>query len=46
MATRKKTTKADLKSGWKTCTRGHRYRGAKCPRCWPGREEEPTKAKR
>jgi hypothetical protein len=28
------TKKSVKKSIWKTCSRGHKYRGSRCPYCW------------
>ena len=35
------------RGGWKTCSRGHKYRGAgPCPVCYPGRARVPPRVRR
>ena len=33
------------RGGWKTCSRGHKYRGGFCPKCWPKRAAEERRKK-
>jgi hypothetical protein len=30
----KASMKTATKQGWKVCSRGHKYRGSRCPYCW------------
>ncbi|HEX5100554.1 MAG TPA: hypothetical protein VFV94_13690 [Polyangiaceae bacterium] len=35
--------RAVVKNGWKTCSRGHKYRGSVCLTCWPGGKKPRAK---
>jgi hypothetical protein len=39
MAVTKKTAKKTGNGAWKTCSRGHKYRGSHCPYCWKRNQE-------